>query len=551
MKSCAYIKGVSMKVKGLSVSVIILGLSVKEYVLSIVKNRFYLTLGWARNLVLLLVLWLVSVAFAQAIPPDSPALRPFGSHPQAYTAGVLKPSQAAAQLDATTKTFYDKWKANYLTNAECGLDRYYVRFLIDGSVPANGSISVSEGQGYGMLIMALMAGYEPHAQGYFDGMYRMFRDHPSVSGPDLMAWEQVHGCGNTPDGGDTDATDGDLDIAFALLLADKQWGSLGTINYLAEGKKVISAIAARDVEPVNNYLFLGSSESNPASYYYSGTRPSDFTMDHFRAFSTAIGGANVWGSVLNKSYSILSYVQTKASPIYGLVPDFIAGANTTTPTPAPITRQNGVMMYLESPQDNAYYANACRVPWRLATDYLVSGEPRAKAIVTRLNTGIQTITRGNIANLTLGYQLDGTSINPTWSDPQMFTAPLAVAAMLGSDQAWMDAVYNKMVNTPSTKDYYSDTLTMLALLVVSNNWWAPSSVNSSDCVFNWAEKTYPSLLAPPASSITNLPYYYRYYSGANAYLGVSSADRHVYYYAAGLLRDVGALSDWLPVAGCQ
>jgi hypothetical protein len=42
------------------------------------------------------------------------------------------------------------------------------------------SISISEGHGYGMLILALMAGYDPHAQTYFDGMFRMFTDHQAA-----------------------------------------------------------------------------------------------------------------------------------------------------------------------------------------------------------------------------------------------------------------------------------------------------------------------------------------------------------------------------------
>jgi hypothetical protein len=45
---------------------------------------------------------------------------------------------------------------------------------------------------------------------------------------------------------------------------------------------------------------------------------------------------------------------------------------------------------------------------------------------------------------------------------------------------------------------------------------------------------------------------YRYYSATNAYLGVSSADNHVYYQAVdGRLQDEGLLSVWLPLAGCQ
>ena len=79
--------------------------------------------------------------------------------------------------------------------------------------------------------------------------------------------------------------------------------------------------------------------------------------------------------------------------------------------------------------------------------------------------------------------------------------------------------------------------------------------SSSDCLFNWAERTYPTLFAPAgASSNTLAPYYYRYYSQTNAYLGTSSADNHVYYLgplSSNAILDVGVLSTWLTAASCQ
>ena len=50
------------------------------------------------------------------------------------------------------------------------------------------------------------------------------------------------------------ATDGDLDIAFALLLADKQWGSGGA--YLAEAKKVIAAIKEKEMNAMTKLPLL-------------------------------------------------------------------------------------------------------------------------------------------------------------------------------------------------------------------------------------------------------------------------------------------------------
>ena len=43
------------------------------------------------------------------------------------------------------------------------------------------------------------------------------------------------------------ATDADEDIAFALLMADKQWGSAGTLNYLNLAKTQINNIWLHEI----------------------------------------------------------------------------------------------------------------------------------------------------------------------------------------------------------------------------------------------------------------------------------------------------------------
>lgn len=78
-----------------------------------------------------------------------------------------------------------------------------------------------------MLITAYMAGHDADAQTYFDGLYRFYKAHPSSIDPALMAWQQAKdSSGNIVDTSGSDAaTDGDMDIAYALLLADKQWAA--------------------------------------------------------------------------------------------------------------------------------------------------------------------------------------------------------------------------------------------------------------------------------------------------------------------------------------
>src|SRR5690606_23482876 len=110
----------------------------------------------------------------------------------------------------------------------------------------SGNLTVSEAHGYGMMLAALMAGHDPDARAVFDGMFAFFREHPSLLTPSLMAWYQKTSCGSAQ--GADSASDGDLDIAFALLLADKQWGSCGPIDYAAEAAAILAGIASGEVD---------------------------------------------------------------------------------------------------------------------------------------------------------------------------------------------------------------------------------------------------------------------------------------------------------------
>jgi endonuclease/exonuclease/phosphatase family metal-dependent hydrolase len=94
----------------------------------------------------------------------------------------------------------------------------------------------------------------------------------------------------------------------------------------------------------------------------------------------------------------------------------------------------------------------------------------------------------------------------------------------------------------------SDHLPVFADLNVSSN-----PIPTGDCLLNWAEHTFPELFPQPGTNTQfESPYRYRYYSGTNAYLGISDADNHVYYLGSdGKLKDVGLLSAWVPQAGCS
>jgi len=406
---------------------------------------------------------------ANAPIPGAPR-HPYGSHLTRYTPGSILPSAVTqAQLDTATSTFYEAWKRRYLVNG-CGEGRSYVFVNADGSDTGGNrdpnSISVSEGHGYGMVIIALMAGYDRQARTSFDGLYRFFKDHPSRHSPHLMAWNQITGCANAVrgDDGSNSATDGDMDIAYALSLADRQWGSAGPINYVEEGRRVIRAIREREINPATHVPLLGDWATPGEPRYYYGTRPSDFMPDHFRAFQS-VTRDTTWTSVIDSGYRLLYAVQNEYSPAAGLVPDFIRDTD-TAPQPA----EPG---YLETWHDGHFSYNSCRVPWRLATDYLTSGEPRAMDIVRPMTAWIRRATQDTPTRIGDGYDLRGTAFSHERS--MAFVAPLAVAAMVdSSNQQWLNALWAEIVDTPrEDEEYYGNTLKMLAMIMLSGNWWRP------------------------------------------------------------------------------
>ena len=318
---------------------------------------------------------------------------PFPQH-VVYGSGTITPDRVRQEdQDRAVEEAYVAWKNTYLKD-DCGPGLFYV-WTQNATGGDDRSISTSEGHGYGMIIMALMAGYDPEAQTVFDGLYRFFRDHPSVNSQDLMAWLQTEDCQDLEPGNTSSAVDGDMDIAYALLLADRQWGSAGTINYRAEAIHVIDAIVAHEIHPETSLIMLGDWVTSDEPLYYFGTRSSDFMPGHLRAFYEATGDI-VWLDALDNSYALYEDIQAQYSPETGLLPDFVQDTQ-TDPRPAD-------PYYLEDKTDGWYYYNACRTPWRIGVDVLLSGDPRGKVILEHMNSWLLRATNGDPSMIYAGYE---------------------------------------------------------------------------------------------------------------------------------------------------
>jgi endo-1,4-beta-D-glucanase Y len=394
------------------------------------------------------LLLLCSIAHAQH------AAKPFPPHTRYFT-GVVKPNHISQnQLDNAVRSFYNQWKNRFVKSVP-GKPQSYVWFEGKG-----GKQCVSEGQGYGMIITVLMAGHDPAAKTIYDNLFRYARAHPAANSKYLMAWAQKT---NGTDVDRSTATDGDLDIAYSLLLAAKQWGNKGAINYLQEAKATITAVMQHQVNHKTWTLWI-SDDIEPGSKYEFATRSSDFMPSHFKAFRQATADTR-WDKVIDAQYKLFSYMQSTYSPDAGLLPDFIVGIN-KKPKPAGPD-------FLEDKHDGDYNYNACRVPWRIATDYLLYGDKRSKTIVTNINSWIRETTNNDTYNLSAGYTLAGNDLKGRYFEALSFVAPFGVSAMVDAgNQHWLNNVWDYLVAFKMKDyDYYDNSIKLLNLIILSGNYW--------------------------------------------------------------------------------
>jgi len=407
---------------------------------------------------LLVALCVPLLALAAGAADVSGPRVPFGSHLGSYAPGTLRPSFQQRDLDRLVAGYYAKWKA-----------AFFVRIVGTGwkaiRSPDADHPFVAEAQGYGLEVFALMAGADPEAKDCFDALLAYVLDHPSQITPALMAAEQ-NSAGVSVNGGDS-ATDGDLAIAYALLMADHQWGSTRDHPYRDLAIVRIKAIKRYNIDPVTRLPLLGD-WSSPDEPNYHSTRPSDFMLDHFRAFRAATSD-RFWDSVIVAMQKLVTHLQREHASGTGLLPDFVVATDTRDPRPAPAH-------FLEGKDDGNFSYNAARVPWRLGADAALHGDPTSREQAQKISAWIRGDASGDPANISAGYTLSGQSLGD--GGDMVFIATLAPAAMHSpADQPWLDALCSRMAAEaarPGVGDYYASSLLLQSLILISGNAWSPS-----------------------------------------------------------------------------
>ena len=321
----------------------------------------------------------------------------------------------------------------------------------------------------------------PAAKEQFDGMYDYYDSHrakgwkpPQADNEYLMGWKIDDSESGT--GSYDSATDGDMDIAYALLLADKQWGSNGKINYHQAAVDMINkGIRVFDYHGDSRRLMLGNWDSHPNT-----TRTSDWMPGHLRAYYDATGDAE-WLSAIATIYTMVDELNTYNGGT-GIMPDFVTG-DTAVPD---FDAENGIGdEYSDTFGD--YYYNAARTPLRLAMDFIHNGNTNSKAVADQLIAWAKTEI-GVVPNFNAfcsGYTVkgeaqigDGKSYGCPVGDKgsTAFVAPVVVAASVSeAHQAFVNDGWNYIKENQSGY-YYQDTINLLSMLALTGNWWAPNEL---------------------------------------------------------------------------
>jgi endo-1,4-beta-D-glucanase Y len=294
--------------------------------------------------------------------------------------------------------------------------------------PENSNDTVSEGIAYGMLMSVVMTDKTT-----FDGLWGFAKTKRNGNG--LMSWH-LDSSGNVMGGGSGAASDADEDMAFALLLADKQWG-----GYTSDATTQIAAILNKEVSSSNVFL--------PDDSGTQTVNPSYQSPAYYKAFQTASGQSR-WGMVADESYTLLNKC---ANATTGLVPDWCdqsGTANSRGPT---------------------YGYDAARTPFRVALDACWNNDSRAVTFLMKLGTFFNA--QSNVLD---GYNLDGTTASGNHYPGQAaFVGPAGASGMPANIAQLIRNSYGSVIaitktGTSSAYNYYNASWGVLTEMLMTGNF---------------------------------------------------------------------------------
>ncbi|WP_195701587.1 glycosyl hydrolase family 8 [Companilactobacillus futsaii] len=343
----------------------------------------------------------------------------------------------------TIQSQYQLWKKFYLRGDKTQ------KFVKTNNGTKNQTLS--EAQGYGMLITVMAAQQGFDNQRVFNQLTNYYLNHRISSQDSLMAWRQNQQ-GNkmvSTKAEKTSATDGDLDIAYALILADKHWGSKGKINYHILAIRLLNDIYSQEINVKTGLPKLGNWTKGRNN---NVVRTSDLISAYFREFASYTKDGK-WTKTMQNSQFTLQKLSNQNRT--GLMPDFVMISGNDLNLKAVKANQ------VASKYDAQYAFNACRIPWRVAYDYQMNHSRISKNVAGKIDRFFETQKK-----ITAIYTLNGRPVENY--ENEAFCAPVVYSAEVLGNQVLKKRYKKVLINPIVDKDYYPATIQMLTLLAIGN-----------------------------------------------------------------------------------
>jgi endo-1,4-beta-D-glucanase Y len=353
----------------------------------------------------------------------------------------IRPASIPTTMHSKIQSLYTQWMTE--TWAECpDGKKARIKWIDAENAPkkgctAEGSCTVSEGIGYGMLITVYMDNAANLTQSKFDKLWAYYNAY-STNG--LMNWV-VDGCNGTKQSGA--ATDADLDVALALGMAYRQWGD---VKYLDGAKALLGSIWAQEVK--NNLIWSGNQWTDPVY------NPSYFAIGAMRNVFSVIDPGHDWASLASNCLALIEKNQSAK----GLNSDWSDASGNPVDKNGSGTTKFGY--------------DAVRTPWRVLLDYLWSGNAKSKSVLEKINNWTMNSFSGP-GSIKAEYLRDGTGAK-TYSNA-CYTGALALPGMArDTAKTWTQKSYQALINTNPIGDYntfyYEGSWQLLYLLTLTGNF---------------------------------------------------------------------------------
>lgn len=351
--------------------------------------------------------------------------------PQNANVGTCVPATGAARFATAIAQAYARWTTKFVRNNTI-------------VAPEQQNAVTSEAMGYGMMIAAAMGD-----KAAFDKFHAYVIQQGGTAGG-LMTWKQPGGSGS--------ASDGDIDIAYALLMGHAQWPAAG---YKAASDAMAAAILRDDI--VSNVVRGGS------TFKTAPFNASYFAPAAFRAFGPTFAAA------ITRNYELVT--ANVATPTAGIPTDWASpesgapsdagGAQVTSEI---IDGTNGAMGY-----------DAARVPWRLGLDACKGGGNTA---------ALKSIVDFFAAKYNMGASIDlmkagwyksasrGGIPHPMSKDLQgSYIGPIGAGAMAMNNKVMQERAFRAILDILESNDfngtYFPSTVGLLTALMMSGNFPTP------------------------------------------------------------------------------